>query len=211
MRCSTRGFFVLLVLMSLGQVRADLSEDLATPPPAATSVAPVEIPPGTPLPALVVSPVDLSMLPLKDPLLAAILSATMPGLGQIYSRRVLRGVAFLLGTAAPIIVAQVVTHRQRDDLQETFTIQDTAGAEHVISQQPREPDGDPAKLYSAMSGVERAVLVTGLGLGLGTWIWNVIDAMLVAEDYNRLFLETSLSVAPLPTDTALGLAVTAQW
>ncbi len=96
----------------------------------------------------------------KDPFLASLLSAQMPGVGQMYSGKWLKGCLFLVGTVGCYIIANSYSERATDPLATDETMQK----------------------YERLSGV---FLITGLGLH----IFNIIDAHKTAKRHNIEMLE----------------------
>ncbi|OGC43021.1 hypothetical protein A2Y85_03055 [candidate division WOR-3 bacterium RBG_13_43_14] len=96
----------------------------------------------------------------KDPVLSGLLAAQLPGVGHIYCRKWIKGAIFLVGTASLYGIANECNKRAGDD---------------SLSQEERDQN-------AALAGV--------LGIaGLTVHIWNVIDAINMAERYNRRLLE----------------------
>ena len=98
----------------------------------------------------------------KDPVLSGLLAAQLPGVGHIYCRKWLKGTVFLVGTAALYGIANECNQRANDD---------------SLSQDERDQN-------AALAGI--------LGVaGLTIHIWNVIDAVKMAERYNRRLLKVN--------------------
>jgi TM2 domain-containing membrane protein YozV len=95
----------------------------------------------------------------KDPLLAAILSTDMPGLGQFYCREYLKAFGFALGVLVCGTTAYLIAGEKKwDDLE----------------------DG------------ERAAFVGSVLIGIGIYIWNVVDAYRSADRFNFRLIGSSL-------------------
>ena len=98
----------------------------------------------------------------KDPAVAALLSALIPGVGQYYNGDVTKGVimnALYLGGWAVYFAAGYSEEWESDDY------------------------------YWASYGYyyeeETPWLYVGLGMVVGTWVWSMIDAGISASDYNE--------------------------
>lgn len=91
----------------------------------------------------------------KDPALAGILSAFLPGGGQFYNGQAGKGLLMLGGTAAAVTVAL------------------TAGL-----------DTDDDDFYSGGTGLNGAFWA-GLGVAAAIQIWSILDAVGSAERYNE--------------------------
>ncbi len=96
----------------------------------------------------------------KDPFLAGLLSAEMPGLGQMYSGKWLKGGLFLVGTVGCYVIANAYSQKAGDPLLTDESI----------------------KKYESMSGL--FVLA-----GLSMHVWNIIDSYKTANRHNIRMLE----------------------
>jgi len=96
----------------------------------------------------------------KDPFLAGLLSAEMPGLGQMYSGKWLKGGLFLVGTVGCYITASAYSDR--------------AGNEALTAEAQEQ--------NKRLSGL--FVLA-----GLSMHVWNIIDSYKTANRHNIRMLE----------------------
>ncbi len=96
----------------------------------------------------------------KDPVLSGLLAAQLPGVGHIYCRKWVKGTFFLISAASLYGIANECNRRAGDE---------------SLPQDERDQN-------AALAGI--------LGVaGLSVHIWNVIDAINMAERYNRRLLE----------------------
>lgn len=104
----------------------------------------------------------------KDPFLAGLLSAQMPGVGQMYSSKWLKGGLFLAGTVGCYITAGAYSAR--------------AGNEALTTEAQ-----DQNKRLSGLF-----VLA-----GLGMHVWNIVDAYKTANRHNISMLEGRAGIGNL--------------
>lgn len=113
----------------------------------------------------------------KDPLIAGLLSAEFPGLGQIYCRRYLRGVTFVASELGCVILGCAIAGVETK--QYSWTAVNEEGKEKELTKK------ETISKWDDLSGLERAGVV-GLFLGgVGLHIWNVIDAYNLAQEHNQ--------------------------
>ena len=115
----------------------------------------------------------------KDPLISSFLSLSIPGLGQIYSQRYLRGVLFFGAEIICFITAGIVSNQGSYE----HTITDNDGDTHTL-------EGND---FDSLNNASKAAVISSLAVGIGLHIWNVIDAHHVARDYNRKAFQLSES------------------
>lgn len=111
----------------------------------------------------------------KDPFLASLLSAEMPGVGQMYCSKWLKGGMFLVGTVTCYVVANEFTQKAEDPL-----------ATDELSTQYRN----------------RSALFVLLGLGLH--FYNIIDAYKTANRHNVQMIEDRLGMRKWDLGLACG-------
>lgn len=97
----------------------------------------------------------------KDPTVAVLLSALIPGVGQYYNEDVTKGVVM-----TSLYVAG-------------WALYFAAGYEEVW-----EEDEYYWASYGYYYEEETPWLYVGLGMAVGTWVWSMIDAGVSASDYN---------------------------
>ncbi len=103
----------------------------------------------------------------KDPFLAGILSSVMPGVGQIYSEEYTKGSLVILGDfigKASLITVIV-----------SLTTKYSSSSNDSVS-------------WERLSGGDKALLLSVAITYLGFYIWNIIDAVESANDYNAKYL-----------------------
>lgn len=126
----------------------------------------------------------------KDPLVAAYVSASAPGLGQVYAGNWRRGLAFALGTGATLGTAAGIAISELNlDLADYDKAENGGNADGVIqTTEARDWHDKKAndEAFERMSGGKKAVMITAGIAGATLWIWNVVDAYRTAQTYNRV-------------------------
>lgn len=114
----------------------------------------------------------------KDPLIAGLLSVEFPGLGQIYCRRYLRGMAFLSSEIGCFVLATALLGVETKEYSWKAVNEETSEIRELIQKVQ-------INKWDDLSGLERAGVVGLFMGGIGLHIWNVIDAYNVAQDHNQ--------------------------
>ncbi len=102
----------------------------------------------------------------KDPFLAGLLSAQMPGVGQMYSSKWLKGGLFLVGTVTCYLTANNYAHRADSS---------------VWTPEAQKQLQTTSNLF--------------LLLGIGIHVWNIVDAYKTANVHNLRMLEERMGMA----------------
>lgn len=133
----------------------------------------------------------------KDPLVAMYLSATLPGLGQIYAGHKARGVVFMASIigafgAAYASYEPAVLHLA--DYDKT----DFGGNGDGLISAGEAKNWDDRKFedtaFDRLSTGRKAGLITGAAIGAGLYIWNIFDARARAHDHNRDLAQRRVSI-----------------
>lgn len=119
----------------------------------------------------------------KDPLLAGYLSATTPGLGQLYCGRLWRGAAFLVSEGLCFGIAAGIALKANPEF--TYTVYDSAGNPHKLI--GRESNDTAKNKYTDRDRANIAIFTLA---GAALHVWNVLDAYHLAKKHNRkMFLQ----------------------
>lgn len=121
---------------------------------------------------IVVEKTSKEILIPKDPVIGAFLSFSIPGLGQVYAKKYLRG-AFFFGTEAACFIAAGALVNIMGGYE--YEIDDTDNETHLLEGSDFETLSDGAK----------AAVISTVVLGVALHIWNTVDAYHQAEKYNR--------------------------
>ncbi len=148
----------------------------------------------------------------KDPVVAMYLSATLPGLGQIYTGDKRRGFLFM----ASIIGAFGAAYASYEPAQLHLADYDSKAfggngdglisAAEATNWQDRKFE---ETAFDRLSTGRKVGLVTGAVAGAGLYIWNILDARTRAHDHNRQLAQRRISIGlqagPDRAGVALGM------
>lgn len=139
---------------------------------------------------------DTAELP-KDPVIAMYLSATVPGLGQIYTGDKKRGFLFM----ASIIGAFGAAYASYEPAQLHLADYDQTafgGNSDGLISTTEAKNWDDRKFEDTaldrLSTGRKVGLATGAAVGVGLYIWNVLDARTRAHGHNRQLAQRSISI-----------------
>lgn len=146
----------------------------------------------------------------KDPLIAMYLSATLPGLGQIYTGDKARGFLFM----ASIIGAFGAAYASYEPAQLHLADYDEAafgGNGDGLISTIEAKNWDERKFtdtaFDRLSNGRKAGLITGAAVGAGLYIWNIFDARARARDHNRDLAQRRISVGLHASHDRAGVAL----
>jgi TM2 domain-containing membrane protein YozV len=125
----------------------------------------------------------------KDPLASLFFSATFPGLGQIYNKEYTRGIVTGIAFWASFFGAEYLLNRWQQINTDTFYVQDYFNEEIIHPIYVLKPDS----LQVGLPTGEKALLVTALITGVGTYIYGLIDSYRGAKRFNRKLI----TIAPI--------------
>ncbi|MDH3207994.1 MAG: DUF5683 domain-containing protein [Gemmatimonadota bacterium] len=148
----------------------------------------------------------------KDPLIATYLSATLPGLGQFYAGHKKRGVVFFtsivgaLGSAYAFYEPAQLTLADYDDVNFGGNADGLLSTTEVQNWADNKFEDDA---IDRLSDGRKAGLIISAAVGLGLYVWNVIDAPKQARDHNRQLTQrrVGLDLQAGPDRAALALRV----
>jgi len=114
----------------------------------------------------------------KDPLLAGYLSATTPGLGQLYCGRFWRAAGFLAAEGLCFGIAAGIARKANPEF--TYTVYDSAGNPHELI--GRESDKTAKDKFTDRDRTNIALFTVA---GAAFHVWNVLDAYRLAKSHNK--------------------------
>jgi TM2 domain-containing membrane protein YozV len=117
----------------------------------------------------------------KDPLASLFFSATFPGLGQIYNKEYMRGIATGVTFWASFFGAEYLLNRWQQINTDTFYVQDYFNEDIIHPVYVLKPDS----LQVGLPTGEKALLVTAIVAGVGTYVFGLIDSHRGAKRFNR--------------------------
>jgi len=124
----------------------------------------------------------------KDPVVAMYLSATVPGLGQIYTGDRKRGLVFLASVVGAFGAAYAAWEPARLQLADYDQVAFGGNGDGLLSTLEAQnwEDGRYADTaFDRLSDGRKAGVITGAAVGAVLWVWNVLDARSRALDHNR--------------------------
>lgn len=146
----------------------------------------------------------------KDPVVAMYLSATLPGLGQIYTGKKTRGVLFMASVLGAFGGAYAA-YKPADLLLADYDAIGYGGnGDGLIStteaQNWQERKSEDAA-FKRLSDGRKAGVIAGAAVGASLYIWNILNARHEAHEYNRGLSERRVSLALDAGPHRVGLAV----
>jgi opacity protein-like surface antigen len=133
----------------------------------------------------------------KDPVVAMYLSATVPGLGQVYTGNKRRGFLFL----ASIVGAFSAAYASYEPAELHLADYDNPafggngdGLLGTAEAQNWEDRKFQDTAFDRLTTGRKVGLVTGAVVGAGLYIWNVLDARTRAHDHNRQLAQGRISI-----------------
>lgn len=148
----------------------------------------------------------------KDPLVAAYLSATIPGLGQFYAGDKKRGLLYFAGIIASFGATYAFYEPAILKLSDYDGVANGGDGDGFLSTtevQNWENRRFEEDAFDRLSDGRKAGLVLSAVVGAGLYVWNVIDAPKRANDRNRQITQSrvGLDVQAGPDRTSVGLKV----
>ena len=146
----------------------------------------------------------------KDPLVASYFSATLPGLGQVYTGRKGRGFLFFAGVVTAL--GSAAAFYEPADLDLTDYDRPEFGGNgdgqlsvaEVKNWEDKKFHGDA---FERLSTTRKVGAITGLVTGVGIYSWNVIDAHKSAKAHNRQIAQRKIDLGFQAGPDGAGLAL----
>jgi TM2 domain-containing membrane protein YozV len=162
-----------------------------------------------PAPAAQVTSTESLVVP-KDPLVAMYLSATLPGLGQIYAGRTARGILFMASVLGAFGGAYAAYKPADLALADYDAVRYGGNGDGFISTVEAQNWQDRAyqdAAFERLSDGRKAGVIAGAAVGASLYIWNVLNARHEALEYNRELSERRVHMALDARPGRVGLAV----
>lgn len=190
MRTAVVGICFVAALCLASSVRAQTTGDPAPEPTQVGAPGPLVLP--------------------KDPVVAMYLSATLPGLGQIYTGKKTRGVLFMasvLGAFGGAYAAYKPADLALADYDAVRYGGNGDGFISTLEAQNWQDRTSQDAAFKRLSDGRKAGVIAGAAVGATLYIWNVLNARHEAHDYNRALSERRVSMALDAGPHRVGLAV----
>lgn len=146
----------------------------------------------------------------KDPVVAMYLSATLPGLGQIYTGKKTRGVLFMASVLGAF-GATYAAYKPADlALADYDAVHYGGNADGLISTAEAQNWQDRKyqdAAFRRLSDGRKAGVIAGVAAGASLYLWNVLNARHEAHEYNRGLSERRVGLALDAGPHRVGLAV----
>lgn len=146
----------------------------------------------------------------KDPMIATYLSATMPGLGQFYAGKKLRGFMFLASIATAFGAANEFYEPAKltlVDYDQTNYGGNGDGLLNVTEVQNWEDNKFEDDGFDRLSTGRKVGTISGVVAGVGLYIWNIIDARGQAHDHNQKLAQRKIDLGLQAGPDRAGLAL----
>ena len=135
-----------------------------------------------------VTGVPAEKLIFKDPMIAGLMSASLPGLGQVYTGNRGRGLMFFLGTVGAFGATAAFAHPADLDLVDYDRVEYGGNGDGLMSVTELDnwEEGEfQDDAFGDLSTGRKIGAITSAATGLGLYIWNIIDARRGTRDYTR--------------------------
>ena len=146
----------------------------------------------------------------KDPVVAMYLSATLPGLGQIYTGHKTRGVllmASVLGAFGGSYAAYKPADLALADYDAVGYGGNGDGLISTVEAQNWQDRKSQDAAFKRLSDGRKAGVIAGAAVGVSLYIWNILNARHEAHEYNRGLSERRVSLALDAGPHRVGVAV----
>lgn len=146
----------------------------------------------------------------KDPVVAMYLSATLPGLGQIYTGHKARGVLFMASVLGAFGGAYAAYRPADLALADYDAVHYGGNADGLISTAEAQNWQDRKyqdAAFKRLSDGRKAGVIAGAAVGASLYIWNILNARHEAHEYNRGLSTRRVSLALDAGPHRVGLAV----
>lgn len=146
----------------------------------------------------------------KDPVVAMYLSATLPGLGQIYAGKKTRGVLFMVSVLGAFGGAYAAYKPAELALADYDVVRYGGNGDGLISTAEAQNWQDRKyqdAAFKRLSDGRKAGVIAGAAVGASLYIWNILNARHEAHEYNRGLSTRRVSLALDAGPHRVGLAV----
>jgi TM2 domain-containing membrane protein YozV len=153
---------------------------------------------------------DFDAIP-KDPLASALLSASLPGTGQIYNKEYLRGIITGVVFYGSFFSIQYLLSKWDELNLDTFYIREAYDSTKVHMAVAPKPEDEQVGLATG----DKVWLIATLTLVAASYVFGVVDAYYGAKRYNKKLFEgqqrLKLGLSVDPVDKKLGVCAKYQF
>ena len=157
-----------------------------------------------------VGSVSPESLMLKDPMIAGLMSISMPGLGQFYTGERKKGLIFFIGTGGALGSAAAFAHPADLGLEDYDRFEYGGNGDGMMSTaelQNWEDDEYVVEAFCDLSTGRQIGTIASAGVGLGLYIWNIIDARKSSRAHNREIIQRRINMRMTASENGTGLAL----
>ena len=147
---------------------------------------------------------------LKDPMIAGLMSAAVPGLGQVYAGRRMRGLMFFVGTVGALGATAAFAEPANLELSDYDRVEYDGNGDGLMNAQEIvnwEDDGFQDDAFENLSAGRKAGAITSGVIGLGLYVWNIFDARNAANAHNERAVARRFELGLLQRSDHTGLAL----
>jgi hypothetical protein len=153
---------------------------------------------------------EAEQIMLKDPMIAGLMSAALPGLGQIYAGNRSRGLFFLIATCGSFGATEAFAEPASLDLIDYDSVQYGGNGDGLMSAAELQnwEDGEfEEDAFENLSTGRKIGAITSAATGLGLYIWNIIDARGSSRAHNRQVMQRRIDIGMTASESQTGLAL----
>ena len=154
--------------------------------------------------------VSAEQLILKDPMIAGLMSASLPGLGQVYAGRRARGLFFFVATMGALGATAAFAEPADLDLMDYDRIEYGGNGDGLMSLTELQSwdDGDyEDDAFKDLSTGRKVGAITSGVATLGMYIWNIVDARSSSRARNHEVVQRRIDLGMMADQDKAGLAL----
>ena len=147
---------------------------------------------------------------LKDPMIAGLMSASLPGLGQVYAGRRARGLFFFFATAGALGATAAFVEPAILDLKDYDRIEYGGNGDGMMSTLELQNWDEEKYADDAVGDLSTGRKVGAITSGVtavSLYIWNIIDARRSSRARNRKVVERRIDLGLMTGEHQSGLAL----
>ncbi len=147
---------------------------------------------------------------LKDPMIAGLMSAALPGLGQVYAGRRKRGLFFFIATAGALGVTAAFAEPAVLDLIDYDRVEYGGNGDGLMSVTELQnwDDGEfEDDAFKDLSTGRKVGAITSGAATLGLYIWNIIDARSSSRVHNREVVQRRIDLSTIIDQDTAGITL----
>ncbi|MEE2753202.1 MAG: hypothetical protein VX910_04400 [Candidatus Latescibacterota bacterium] len=147
---------------------------------------------------------------LKDPMIAGQMSASLPGLGQVYAGRRARGLFFFISTIGAFGATAAFAHPADLHLSDYDSLVYGGNGDGLMSTtelQNWEDGKFQDDAFEGLSTGRKVGTIMSAATGIGLYIWNIVDARSSSRTRNREVIQRRVELGLTASENQTGLAL----